>query len=88
MIREIGTLCEEGPELPVTVTVYVPVGVLLLVVTVRVTWFEPPDGTVTVLLLRNTPGPEGMTVGGANCTVPEKPLELTTVIVEDPVPPW
>jgi hypothetical protein len=43
------TECFKLPLVPVRVIVYVPVGVVLLVATLKVDVAEPPDGTLTGL---------------------------------------
>lgn len=75
------------PLTPVTVTTKVPAGVDPSVDTVRVELPEPPDASVTLLVLNDTEGPEGE-IDADKDTVPAEPPRLATLIVdlaEEPV---
>lgn len=72
---------------PVTVIVNVPVGVLVVVVTVTVIDRELFGVSVTVVWFRNTLGPVGeMPI--ERLMVPLYPLRLVRVTVEVPEYPW
>ncbi len=79
--------CDIEPLEPVTVALYIPVGVEDVVVTVRVELLEPPGGTRTAVGDTKTIGPPGNTVA-FSFTVPVNPLRLVIVIVEAALPPW
>jgi len=66
---------------PVVVTTYDPVGVELVVQTVRVDVAVPPEGTETTVGLKLVDGPAGEIVD-VRLTLPLNPLILVTVIVE------
>jgi len=72
---------------PVVVTTYDPVGVELVVQTVRVDVAVPPDGTETTVGLKLVDGPAGEIVD-VRLTLPLNPLTLVTVIVEVAQEPW
>ena len=76
--------CDSEPLVPVTVTVYVPKGVNVVVVTLRIEVPVPPELRVTVGGFRGAVIVDvlGTTVDD-NETVPEKPL-LARVICEVP----
>jgi hypothetical protein len=80
------TLCEIEPLAPVTVTVYVPEGVVLDVNMVRVEDATPPEERAMFVGLSVAVGPAGE-MAAERLTVPAKPLRLVSVMVEDPVDP-
>ncbi len=89
-MSEIITECEMDPLTPVTVTVYVPVGVDFVVEIVKVELAEPPADSVTVDRLNEVVGPDVTDGVTAADTVigPEKPLTLTRVMSEESRLPW
>ena len=81
-IRVTVVECVSVPLVPVMVRVYVPAGVVLLVVTERV---EEPEAVIEVGL-KEPVAPAGSPLT-LNATVPAKPPEPVTVVVYDvPVP--
>ncbi len=75
------TVCDLVPLVAVTVTVYEPAGVELVVATVSVEVAEPPADNARLVGLSAAVGPEGDTVA-ARLTVPEKPYWLPRVSVD------
>jgi hypothetical protein len=84
-VTDIGTLWLSKPEVPVTVMVYVPVGVLKVVETVRVRLPEAA-GIVGALRLAESPATLGTTE--LTATLPEKPLRGVDEIVDVPEELW
>ena len=77
---------DSEPELPVTVTVKLPVGVEDWVVTVSVAVALPPEVRETDDGFNETLGPLGE-MFEESVTVPPNPPVLASVIVDDPEPP-
>jgi hypothetical protein len=73
--------CDIEPLEPVTVTVYEPAIVLLVVIMEMVAVTNPPAGTVTVAGLMLTVGPAGL-MAVAKLTVPPKLFTLVIVMVD------
>lgn len=78
--------CDKEPTAPVTLIVYVPIGVEDWVETVRIDVVVPPDERLTLEGLSEADGPEGEDVADS-VTVPEKPFRLESVIVLVPDEP-
>jgi hypothetical protein len=92
VVTVTATVVDRGgrvPDVPVTVTWYVCVGVFDAAQTCNVDCAEPPLGTGTIagLTVIARVGSLGTTVG-VSCTVPWKPNRLDTVIMEVPHEPW
>jgi hypothetical protein len=66
---------------PVTVTVYVPEGVLAVELTLNIDVFDEPEETARLVGFREKVGPMEETVAD-RLIVPLKPFWLVTVIVE------
>jgi len=74
-------------ENPVTVTLYVPSPVPLVVKTVKIELAEPPLWRVTFAGFRLIESPDGFVIENME-TVPAKPLRLAMVRVDLPEEPW
>ena len=72
--------CFKLPLVPVRVIVYVPIGVVLLVATVKVDFPVPPDGTMTGLGEKLQVLPEGQPLA-LRVTIPLKVLTDVRVSV-------
>jgi hypothetical protein len=84
------TVCVTPPLVPVMVIVYVPAGVLLKVLTVKVSVPDPFEVSETLLELRLSLGPWFPPVGKQVAdmeTVPTNPLRLARLIVMVPLLP-
>ena len=82
----IMTVCEIEPADPVTVTVYVPTGVVDEVATSNVEVPVPPDERAMLVCVRLTFRPVGET-NAERFTVPANPSTLARVTIEEAVKP-